>query len=77
MMEELKCAYAGVTAGDVDGYIREEDEDEQTPLIEEYRLRQDPTDAQLDYIGEERAQLLEKYYSDASTIPEPRQDQVT
>ena len=40
-------------------------------------MRQDPTDAQLYYIGEERAQLLEKYYSDAVTIPEPRQDQVT
>ena len=76
MMEELKCAYAGVTT--VDGeHFGDDDEDEQTPLIEEYRLRQDPTDDQLDFIENERAELLEKYCSNVVTTPGPRQHRMS
>ena len=44
MIEELKCAYAGVTTvdGEDDDEDEDEDEDEQTPLIDEFRLDKDP-----------------------------------
>ena len=75
MIEELKCAYAGLTKVDDEHTEDEEDEDEQTRLIDEYRLDKDPPDAHLEYIQKERTKLLKKYYSDAATLPVSRQHQ--